>query len=78
MTDDLATASHDPAAYQTIRMRRRGATATIELNRPDRMNAWNPALARELGEAVRAVAADDAVHAVLITGAGGRFPAART
>ena len=73
MTDDQAPASDDPAGYQTIRMQRRGAIATIELNRPDRMNAWNPALASELGDTVRAVAADDAVRAVLITGAGRAF-----
>ncbi|MHB1597090.1 MAG: hypothetical protein ACYCO9_22960 [Streptosporangiaceae bacterium] len=48
MTDDQAPGGDDPADCQAIRMRRRGATATIEVHRPDRMNAWNPALASSL------------------------------
>jgi 2-(1,2-epoxy-1,2-dihydrophenyl)acetyl-CoA isomerase len=47
--------------------------ATIELNRPEALNAWNRALGDELLDAVRAVADDDAVRAVLIRGAGRAF-----
>ena len=43
------------------------------LNRPDSLNSWNEQLGRELGDAVGSVAADDAVRAVLITGAGRAF-----
>jgi 2-(1,2-epoxy-1,2-dihydrophenyl)acetyl-CoA isomerase len=57
----------------TVTLQRRGAVATIELDRPDAMNAWN----RELGEELRAVvertAADADVRAVVITGAGRGF-----
>ena len=52
---------------------RDGAAATIELNRPQALNAWNTELGLALREAVLEVAADDAVRAVLITGAGRAF-----
>ncbi|MEM7405288.1 MAG: enoyl-CoA hydratase/isomerase family protein [Pseudomonadota bacterium] len=47
--------------------------ATITLNRPERLNALNPAMRIELGAAVRAAGADDAVRAIVITGAGRGF-----
>ncbi len=47
--------------------------ATIELNRPDALNAWNTALGDELLAAVVAVADDAAVRAVLVRGAGRAF-----
>ena len=58
---------------QTVILRRDGAAATIELNRPDALNAWNAQLGDELLAAVRAVAEDDGVRAVVITGAGRAF-----
>jgi len=47
--------------------------ATIELNRPEALNAWNVALGDELLAAVRAVADDPQVRAVLVRGAGRAF-----
>jgi 2-(1,2-epoxy-1,2-dihydrophenyl)acetyl-CoA isomerase len=47
--------------------------ATIELNRPDALNAWNAELGEELKAAIEQVAGDDAVRAVLIRGAGRAF-----
>lgn len=47
--------------------------ATIELNRPEALNAWNAALGDELHAAVRAAADDDAVRAVLVRAAGRAF-----
>jgi 2-(1,2-epoxy-1,2-dihydrophenyl)acetyl-CoA isomerase len=61
------------AEPQTVNLRRDGAAATIELNRPEALNAWNGALGDELLQAVRAVAADDDVRAVVLTGAGRAF-----
>ena len=50
-----------------------GALARIELRRPDALNALIPDMGRELLAAVRRAAADDAVRAVLLTGAGRAF-----
>lgn len=47
--------------------------ATIELNRPDSLNAWNRELGDQLLAAVRSVADDDAVRAVVVRGAGRAF-----
>jgi 2-(1,2-epoxy-1,2-dihydrophenyl)acetyl-CoA isomerase len=58
---------------QTVNLHRDGGAATIELNRPETLNAWNGALGDELLEAVRAVAQDDEVRAVVLTGAGRAF-----
>src|SRR5437588_11654429 len=46
---------------------------TITLNRPERLNAWTPTMARELIEAVDRADADDEVGAIIITGAGRGF-----
>ncbi len=59
--------------YQTINYYRRGGAAKIELNRPDRLNAWNDQFSSDLLAAVNASAADPEVRAVLITGAGRAF-----
>jgi 2-(1,2-epoxy-1,2-dihydrophenyl)acetyl-CoA isomerase len=63
------------ADYEAIKLERRGAAATITLNRPDSLNAWNGPLGEELLAAVGEVTADDEVRAVCITGAGRAFSA---
>ncbi len=50
-----------------------GAVGRITLNRPDSLNAWTSDFGRELKQAIDGAAADDAVRAVLITGAGRGF-----
>jgi len=57
----------------SVNLHRHGAAATIELDRPDALNAWDDALGEELLDAVRAVAEDDDVRAVVLTGAGRAF-----
>ena len=47
--------------------------ATITLNRPDRLNAFNPTMFGELLKAFDATDADDSVRAVVVTGAGRAF-----
>jgi 2-(1,2-epoxy-1,2-dihydrophenyl)acetyl-CoA isomerase len=51
----------------------RDGAAVIELNRPDRLNAWNRQLGEELLEAVERARDDEAVRAVMLTGAGRAF-----
>ena len=50
-----------------------GPVATITLDRPDALNALTVALKQDLLAAFAAVAADDAVRAVVLTGAGRAF-----
>jgi 2-(1,2-epoxy-1,2-dihydrophenyl)acetyl-CoA isomerase len=50
-----------------------GAAATIELNRPETMNAWNRRFGEELLAAVERCATDEAIRAVMVTGAGRGF-----
>jgi 2-(1,2-epoxy-1,2-dihydrophenyl)acetyl-CoA isomerase len=59
--------------FETVNLRREGAAATIELNRPEALNAWNAQLGHDLLAAVQAVTEDDGVRAVVITGAGRAF-----
>ncbi|MEA2276497.1 MAG: hypothetical protein QOC78_1457, partial [Solirubrobacteraceae bacterium] len=59
----------------TVNVRRDGAAATIELSRPETLNAWNAQLGADLLAALREAAADDAVRAVVLTGAGRAFSA---
>jgi 2-(1,2-epoxy-1,2-dihydrophenyl)acetyl-CoA isomerase len=61
------------AARETIELEVSGNAARITLNRPDSLNAWNEQFGRELLEAVQEVGADEAVRAVMITGAGRAF-----
>jgi enoyl-CoA hydratase len=48
------------------------SVAIVTLNRPEAMNALSAALRAELAEAMRAVACEDTVRAVVLTGAGTR------
>ena len=59
--------------FETVKMHTEGAAATIELNRPESLNAWNKQFAHELRAALDQAADDDAVRAVRITGAGRAF-----
>lgn len=58
---------------ETVTLERRDGELRITLDRPDTMNAWNKQLGADLLAAVREAAADDAVRAVVITGAGRGF-----
>jgi 2-(1,2-epoxy-1,2-dihydrophenyl)acetyl-CoA isomerase len=61
---------------QTVNLSRgasNGAELRIELNRPERMNAWDKQLGLDLLAAVELAAGDDTVRAVTITGAGRAF-----
>ncbi len=59
--------------YETVNLYRRGPGAKVELNRPERMNAWSNQFSLDLLAAIREVTEDPGVRAVLITGAGRAF-----
>ena len=59
----------------TVLEARAGGVLRLTLNRPAQKNAFNTVQWRELRDALRAARADDAVRAVLITGAGSAFSA---
>ncbi|MDB5861226.1 MAG: enoyl-CoA hydratase/isomerase family protein [Ramlibacter sp.] len=63
--------------FQTLRLERDGAIVQITLNRPDRLNAMDDVMFDEIPRAVRMVARDDTVRAVIYTGAGRAFCAGR-
>jgi len=50
-----------------------GPVAVLTLNRPDRMNGWTPEMERLYFDALEDLAADDAVRAIVVTGAGRAF-----
>jgi 2-(1,2-epoxy-1,2-dihydrophenyl)acetyl-CoA isomerase len=58
---------------ETVNVRTEAGAATVELNRPETLNAWNAQLGADLLAALRAVAADEGVRAVVVTGAGRGF-----
>jgi 2-(1,2-epoxy-1,2-dihydrophenyl)acetyl-CoA isomerase len=58
---------------QTANVRRDGGATTIELNRPEALNAWNAQLGADLLAALGDAAADQSVRVVVITGAGRAF-----
>ena len=58
---------------ETIELEVSGGAARVVLNRPDSLNSWNEQFGRDLLEVVEEVAGDDAVRAVMITGAGRAF-----
>ncbi len=59
--------------YTTITVETLGAVARLTLARPERANAINQAMLDEIGEALDAIERDDAVRAVVVTGAGAAF-----
>jgi len=59
--------------YETVNLYRRGPGATLELNRPQRMNAWSNQFALDLLGAIKEVADDPGIRAVVVTGAGRAF-----
>jgi len=61
-------------AFETIRLETdENGIATITLDRPDRLNAFNQAMLADLVAAFDATDADDSVRAVIVTGNGRAF-----
>jgi enoyl-CoA hydratase/carnithine racemase len=63
MTDD----------YEDIRYEVRDRVGWITLDRPAKLNAWTTVMERSVERALRAAESDDAVRAIVVTGAGRGF-----
>lgn len=59
--------------YTTLKYAVDGRIARITLNRPQRLNAINQKMPGEIRRAVEAANADDAVHVIVLAGAGRAF-----
>jgi len=59
--------------WQTVRVSLEERIAWVELNRPEKRNAMNPTLNREMIEVLEAIDADDDAGVVVLTGAGDSF-----
>src|SRR3984893_4814557 len=57
-------------AYETIKYEVAEQILTITLNRPDKLNAFNAAMQKEMIEAFDAADKDDNIRAIIVTGAG--------
>ncbi|MBQ1119605.1 enoyl-CoA hydratase [Streptomyces smyrnaeus] len=64
-----------PGAPDTVTYERLGAVARVTLDRPEYRNAQNSAMTYALDAAFQRAAGDDAVHAVVLAGAGKHFSA---
>jgi len=62
-------------SYENILVEKKGAVGIVTLNRPKALNALCAALVAELGQALDAFEADDAVGCVIITGSDKAFAA---
>src|SRR5690348_16722573 len=56
-----------------VTLDRRDAVAVITLNRPEKLNAWTPAMAVEQAKAIEDANADPTIGAIVMTGAGRGF-----
>src|ERR1700722_15079828 len=65
--------SETTTELQTVTLHIRDGAATVELNRPDVLNAWNGQFGDDLRAAFEQIEGDDDVRAVLLTGAGRAF-----
>ena len=59
----------------SIAIERQGPLGLVTMNRPERHNAFDDVLIRELTEALRAMEAEDAIRIVVLSGAGKSFSA---
>lgn len=61
--------------FETLDVSFNGATAHVTLNRPDKLNAMNPAMFREIGEVFRALGEKEGVRAIILSANGKHFTA---
>ena len=58
---------------KTVVIRREGPVVRVILNRPDKYNAFDLAMAKEFGSHMQALAEDESVRGIVITGEGKAF-----
>jgi enoyl-CoA hydratase/carnithine racemase len=63
----------DVPSYDNLLVDLDAGVATLTLNRPDRLNAWTEAMARDLSSALTWADEEDDVRVVVLTGAGRAF-----
>jgi enoyl-CoA hydratase/carnithine racemase len=73
MTTEQIKGRKLPMAYETITYEVTDHILTITLNRPDKLNAFNATMQRELIDAFDAADKDDAIRAIIVTGSGRAF-----
>jgi len=60
---------------EAVKLERKGGVATVRMNRPDRLNAYNPEMGKELLSAVSDFSIDPSVRCIVLTGEGKAFSA---
>jgi 2-(1,2-epoxy-1,2-dihydrophenyl)acetyl-CoA isomerase len=60
-------------SYTEIEVSQKEGVVLIELNRPDKLNAYTPVMGEELVSALREAGSSSEVHAVVLTGKGDAF-----
>ena len=71
----LRAALPDPMSYEYLKIDVAAHTATVTINRPDKLNALNVATVQELAACIEDLRARDDVGAIIVTGAGRAFVA---
>jgi 2-(1,2-epoxy-1,2-dihydrophenyl)acetyl-CoA isomerase len=61
--------------YETLLLEKSGGVATVSLNRPDKLNAFDAGMHAEIHEALDGVAADNEIRCVVLRGEGRGFSA---
>jgi enoyl-CoA hydratase/3-hydroxyacyl-CoA dehydrogenase len=65
--------ANEPVPLQLVKSQTDDAVATVTINRPDAMNAFNETVGSQLAAAFRAAAKDSATKGIVIAGAGKSF-----